>query len=221
MKKMKLGSLLLAGMAIVGFSSAANATTLTLNNTGTPSYQQTLNSPCVIGDPSCSNPTGFLSSTIPPSTSPYDVTSPTYTVGQIETLLAGNTFMVGIDVNTATGADFATEFLNYFALSVDGTVQFSFGSCCTSVAGTGTQLINANNGNGYSDALLSGFNLSSFSANQTVTFRAIVNSATDGREEFFLINPSTTSPVPEPASLTLLGSGLAFLATRLRRKKNA
>ena len=50
----------IAAAAAAVMTSGANALViLTLDNDGTPSYQQTQNNPCVIGNPSCNNPAGF------------------------------------------------------------------------------------------------------------------------------------------------------------------
>ena len=205
----------LVGSAAIG-SPAQAVVILTLDNPGAAAYQQTLNSPCVIGDPSCNNPAGFGFTTLPAgAVAFYDSTSPTYTVQQIRNV-AGDVFLVGIDANTTT-QPLATERLDYFAMLVNGVVQFIYDP-----ANPGTQLVTAHNGNGYSDALLRGFDLSSFLAADQVTFRAILNSPTAGRDQFFLAGlsaPTPTLEVPEPGTLGLLGLGLVGITYGRRRKR--
>jgi hypothetical protein len=228
MKRLLFSTALLLGMAHLAGPAKA---TLTLENPGTISYQQTLNSPCVIGDPSCNNPGGFSFTTLPGgNVAQYDAVSPVYTVGQITTLLGSSTFSIGIDVNTTTTP--ATELLKLFTISVNGVVVDTY-----SGAGNGTQLQTVHNGNGYSDELIDGFNLTGLAASDTVQFHTIVNDPTDGREEFFLINVASPPPVcnptlpvgtpgacpgevPEPASLAVLGSGMAALAIFRRRRRS-
>ena len=75
------------------------------------------------------------------------------------------------------------------------------------------------NGNGYSDAVLSGFTLT---LGEYYKFRASVSNDTDGMEQFFLI-PAGTPPeeIPEPATTALMGGGLLALAWVLRRRRQA
>jgi hypothetical protein len=202
-------SLLAATAVIALFATTARAAPLTLDMDGTPSYQQTQNSPCVIGDPSCNNPAGFGSTTLAPATSTHtNILSPMYTVGQIRDLV-GNTFVVGIDVNTTT-QPLATEVLDSFELMIAGVTQFIFN--------TPTQLANNNNGNGWSDATLTGFDLTAFLDAASAQFRLTYHGATDGREQFFLAS-SGGDAVPEPAAFLLLGAGLLG-AGALRRRKS-
>lgn len=202
------------------------ADNLTIQDPGLQIFQQTQNSPCVIGEDSCKQPATMdlkvSGGLIPSNTSPYDVTG-TYTVGTILDVLAASKstgFTIGIDVNTAKGQPI--EVLELFTMDILGSnvtgpgcptnVEFCFASSTPD-----HQFILTNNGNGFSDSLLFGFDLAGFATSAVVAFNAVVSQATDGREEFFII-PAGTTPIPEPGTLFLLGSGLVGIGAWGRRR---
>lgn len=197
-------------------AQAGTITSLTLDNTAaTASYQQTTNNPCIFGK-SCSNPSGFATSAETQSGNDvsYTLTSgATYTVADIVNIV-GTAFFVGIDVNSTT-SPFATEQLALFSMTVGGDT-YIFNPASPQTLFLGAQ------GNGYSDALLKGFSLAGYASSTQVVFNLDLRHATDGFEQFFLINtnaPIPPPPVPEPASLTLLGLGLAGVARAVRRAR--
>jgi hypothetical protein len=205
-------SLLITAAVMSLCAATAQAAPLTLDMDGTPAYQQTHSSPCVYDNASCNNPSGFSATLLPVMSPPpgtyTNVLSPMYTVGQIRGVV-GNTFNMGIDVNTTTSPK-ATEILDSLELMINGVTQFIFN--------TSTQLNNNNNGNGWSDAVLSGFDITAFLDSATAQFRLSYHGATDGREQFFLAGAGGSQPVPEPLSALILGIGLVGLAVARRRK---
>jgi hypothetical protein len=111
-------------------------------------------------------------------------------------------------VNTASGG----ETLELFKVIVNGAVAFDY---------VGPHLIGdvSNNGNGFADWTLSTVDLSSFKPTDTVLFHASWDHADDGGESFFLVG-ATPAPVPEPASLALIGTALIGLTLIAKRRKS-
>jgi hypothetical protein len=203
----------------LGVAIPARAT-IVLDPSGAASntFQQTQNNPCVIGDPSCNEPAG-MTYTSNSGPGDYDLTSPLYTATSPFTTFSGNliptTFHLGVDSNIATGG--GLQVLVFFKTFDCGTL----GTTCVLDAGNsyqpaapGTTLPDNNNGNGRSDATLNGFSLT---AGHQYQFEASISNATDGMEEFFIIQNGSPS-VPEPVTSALVGTGLVALFFVRRRR---
>lgn len=193
---------------LLTYVGAANAVSLlTLEAPSTFITQQTAQNPCIFGDPSCTNPAGFGFTLFPSggAVTSYDESSPLYTVQQILDIVNSTTFSVGIDINTAGGH--APEILEFFSLEINGVEEFVF---------TGPAVLQAvNNGTGYSDSRLLGFDLGAFNPADQAQFFIKIEGATDGRENAFLISEGATE-IPEPGTVMLLGASLLGAALRRR-----
>jgi len=191
-------------------SSPAGAEPIRLDVVTGTMVQQTENSPCIIGNPSCHNPDSLPFTLIAPQDGGGTLSSPTYTVEQIRKAIGGDTFFVGLDLNQAKGQNGGTFMLQSFTLAVDGITRYSTSEPAT--------LVPVNMGNGFSDANIVMFNLSGLSDAQKLVFTASFSGATAGREQFFLAPNGPGAPIPEPATVLLVGSGLAGLAAARRRR---
>src|SRR5438874_1378706 len=152
-------ALSLTAMIAAPGSAAANPIALRVDSG--PKLQQILNRPCIIGDPSCHNPASFDFTLIPPHDDADVISSPTYTVAQLRSLV-GNSFTVGVDLNQAMGHNGGAYDLMSFTLAVNGSVMFQTTSAAV--------LKPLNPGNGYSDASIAGFNLTGLPSDAKVVF---------------------------------------------------
>jgi len=209
-RSMKSTLMTLAVLGALTVMPAAQGSAISLTAVNGNLYQQTIQSPCVFSNPSCTNGT-FPTTDLPTggNLTGYDQFSQIYSGATILSIIgAGNPLLLGLDINQASGQPAQT--LTLFTMLKNGVVvdTFSFGGTGNVPAG--------NNGNGYADFLLGNF--SSFVAGDTIQFHFVFNDANDGTENVFLIGGTGTA-VPEPSSWILLGSALTGLGL-LRRKRS-
>lgn len=200
--------------------SAGAAATITLDQAPTVFYQQTEASPCVIGGNNCQNEA--FQWTLEGSGgggTESDTESPVYSIASIQNLVGGDQFSVGLDYNDSSEPQILREFSLIFCGDENcagevGTSQSYFGP---------TELKTINNGVGFSDFLLNGFDLSDDNGSaEFVKFVAKwLNNA--GPDRYFVIagdDPgSDAPPVPETSTLLLMGGGLLGLASLRRGRR--
>lgn len=216
-----LGLMLASVMPLANAIPANIASNLTLSPEPSPGIQQNDQGPCVIGDPSCnSNPViqpGFEIFPAGGNVGDYtDIFSPEYSIGDFRSI-AGNSFSIGIDINQQGNGNSAHSLTAFVAL-VDGVQEFAYFCDPQSQSGSCDLALINNNGNGFSDWFLSGFDLSDFTDSQTLQFGVDMLDVDAGRDQFFVIAGPDTE-VPEPGLLGLLGLGLIGLGVSRRRQR--
>jgi hypothetical protein len=196
-------SALIAGAAVgLAFLVAEPAGAVTLTaDTALTTQQQTTNSPCIFGDPSCKQPASFPAVTDLPSSGDFSgFTDSTYNVGALRTLLGGDTFYVGIDVSY--NSSFGHNLNEFYMQKVGGAILADYNP-----ADPGPALApNFNPGNGYSDFTLGSFSLAGLLNTDSVIFFLNMTNFNDGPDEFFLL--ASAQAVPLPAALPLFGGAL-------------
>lgn len=225
--KRRVGVTFFSALAVTLFGGPVSAALvgpsggLTLDTDPTAFYQQTTASPCVIGGSNCQN--GTFPMTLAGTGgggSTFDSTSPLYTLTQITGVTGSTGFIMGLDYNQSNDAQTLYEFGALYFSDVGGTVANG-----SQVFTTDTVLQTNNNGVGWSDFLLTGFNIPGNTLSMKFYASWFNN---DGADRYFLIGaeaePCTENcnpEVPEPMSLALLGIGTLGLALTRRRKQQA
>lgn len=206
-------------LAVVGVSLLilipARVQADTLTYTPTPvGVGQTSNNPCIIGDPSCDTntkqkfPLVYTSSSGPCPGGNCDFTSPVYLASSGGLGLPNiipTSFDVGVDENLGTGQ--GPEILDHFYVWQCNSAGKNCTTLVDDLAGPSV-LVNENNGNGFTDGIISHITLVS---GDKYDFEAVWSNDTDGMEQFWIISGGPIG-VPEPNTLSLLGIGMLSVA---------
>jgi hypothetical protein len=239
-----------ANAVILGFDengprdwSFGSADVLTLSE-AVPTGNQVKNLPCLIcGENQPQQPTGFgynqfgntgnestvsfFSTAVVPSGPgsglAIDQIGTGYTLGTGSVFLAalaGNlSFSVGIDVNDTSTPQTLESF--WMLNLTTHTVLAVFSPDPT----TGTLIPDVNNGTGFPDMTLTGFNITpgEISAGDSIIFYARITGANDGPDSFFLVPQAVAVPGPIVGAGIpglLAACGMMFGLNRFRRKRN-
>jgi hypothetical protein len=233
-------AIVLASLALVNTANADNITlfavTPSTDNLSLvavpPPGNQPLNTPCLIcGTQQPQQPTGFgynnyfqngnetnfieFSSSTVGAKLQQDTLGTGYDVSFLKAFLAsqlaGN-LAIGIDVNTATGS--GPEVLERFAI-----LNLTQHTILSQYVGP-TALPTLNNGSGFPDYVLNGFNIdrSDIAIGDQLLFYARWSNTSDGAESFFLVPQAVPGPIVGAGipGLVVACGGLLALARRRR-----
>ncbi len=212
--------------ALVSAAAAVSAAPIQLTLvgpvTGAAQVGQTAGNPCIFGDASCNAGLLGVYTEFPTGggTQTYMETQ-SYSIETIRGAV-GNAFEIGVDVNTTAAAGETLDIFNvWLGGAGSGTLLYTY----TGGANIATGIAN---GTGKSDWFLQSLNLGSVAALSQITFEVKVSGATNGREQFFLVdrgvepcipgtpncNPGGEGELPLPGVAFLLAGGLVMLRRR-------
>ena len=204
-------------------AGAAQAAVITLDSNPTTFYQNNDASPCVIGGENCKGDLPYTVAGSGGAGTEFDELSPVYAFSDITDLTGSNQFIIGLDYNDTSKDQILREFSMIFCS--DATCSSSNGTAQTYTGPT--DLKTTNNGVGFSDFLLNGFNLADNNGGDTFVQFSATWFNNDGPDRYFIIGclgeencGDDTPPIPEPSSMLLMGGGLLGLAFWRKRRNS-
>jgi hypothetical protein len=186
---------------------------------GTPDWSMISNS-TTAGQYDLTSPVSFYASSLgkgnfAENSAPYRVVSGPNTAVTPSNGIPSQ-FTIGIDINYIRNEqERLVAFYTYTSNSADSGFAIDNSNSFLSADPLGS-LLEAHNGNGFSDSILTGFDIAE---GKYVYFRAVYKNDNDGMEEFFIIPSGSSVFVPEPGMSLLLGLGLLGVGLIKRKIK--